>query len=236
MDVEVLVRLFAQRKNHIFSDGDDMMKRVFCGIAGVLAATACLCLAGPEPAIVPDPGQWTVNIEFTHPQQVVFGHGLDNHPTRFWYTIITLTNHTGYDVDFYPKCDLMTDSFHVVAAGKFVSSSIFDQIKNRHRSRYPFLEPLHNAGNKILEDVDNTKDIAVIWPDFDTQAKNIKLFITGLSNETAVVNHPVSKDRNSEPVKIFLRKTLELNYALRSDAALRSNVSLVYKGKRWIMR
>ena len=212
------------------------MKRVFCGIAGVLAATVCLCLAGPKPAIVPAPGQWTVNIEFTHPQQVVVGRGLDNHPTRFWYTIITLTNHTGYDVDFYPKCYLMTDSFHVVAAGKFVSSSIFDQIKSRHRSRYPFLEPLHNAGNKILEGVDNTKDIAVIWPDFDTKAKNIKLFITGLSNETAVVNHPVSKDRNSEPVKIFLRKTLELNYALRSDAALRSNVSLLYEGKRWIMR
>ncbi len=213
-----------------------MMRRCFCGIAGILAVAACVSLAGPEPAIVPAPGQWTVNIEFTHPQQVVLPNSLDNQPTRFWYTIITLTNNTGYDVDFYPKCDLMTDSFHVIAAGKLVSSSIFDQIRRRHRSRYPFLEPLHKSGNKILEGVDNTKDIAVVWPDFDTRAKNIKLFIMGLSSETAVVNHPVSKDQNGEPVKIFLRKTLELNYALRSDAALRSNASLVYKGKRWFMR
>jgi hypothetical protein len=219
-----------------FSDEDDMMKRVSWAFAAVLAVAACVSLAGPEPAIVPAPGQWTVNIEFTHPQQLVLPHGPNNQPSRFWYTIITLTNGTGYDVDFYPKCDLMTDSFQVIAAGKSVSSSVFDQIKRRHRSRYPFLVPLHGAGDKILEGLDNTKDIAVIWPDFDTKAKNIKLFITGLSNETAVVNHPVSKGQDGEPVKVFLRKTLELNYALRSDPALRSHVSLVYKGKRWIMR
>lgn len=213
-----------------------MMRRVICGVVGIFALGACVCLAAPEPAIVPALGQWTVDIEFTHPQLVVLPQTLDNHPIRFWYTIITLTNNTGYDVDFYPKCDLMTDSFQIVAAGKFVPPSIFDRIKTRHASRYPFLEPLHKAGNKILEGMDNTKDIVVVWPDFDTQAKNIKLFITGLSNETAAVNHPVSKDRNGEPVKVFLRKTLELNYALRSDAALRSNGSLAYKGKRWIMR
>ena len=213
-----------------------MMKRLFCGILGVFAVGACVCMAAPEPAIVPAPGQWTVNIEFTHPQLIVLPKSLDNHPTRFWYTIITLTNNTGYDVDFYPKCDLMTDSLQVIAAGKFVPPSIFDRIKSRHKSRYPFIEPLHKAGNKLLEGVDNAKDIVVIWPDFDKQAKNIKLFITGLSNETAAVDHPVSKDQNGEPVKIFLRKTLELDYALRSDASLRSNTSLAYKGKSWIMR
>ncbi len=213
-----------------------MMKRFFCGILAVFAVGACVCLAAPKPAIVPAPGQWTVNVEFTHPQLLVLPKSLDKHPIRFWYTIITLTNKTGYDVDFYPKCDLMTDSFQVVAAGKLVPPSIFDMIKSRHKSRYPFLEPLHKAGNKLLEGEDNTKDIAVIWPDFDAQAKNIKLFITGLSNETAAVDHPVAKDHNGEPVKVFLRKTLELNYALRSDAALRSNTSLAYKGKNWIMR
>ena len=212
------------------------MKRFSCEIAGILAVAACACLAGHEPAVVQAPGQWTVNIEFTHPQQITLALSPDNQPIRFWYTIITLTNNTGYDVDFYPRCDLMTDSFQITTAGKFVSPAVFDQIRGRHKSRYPFLQPLHKAGNKILEGEDNTKDIAVIWPDFDTQAKNIKLFITGLSNETAVVNHPVSRDQAGEPVKVFLRKTLELNYALRSDAALRSSASLVYKGKRWIMR
>jgi hypothetical protein len=212
------------------------MKRFFYGILGIWVIVACVCLAAPEPAIVPAPGQWTLNMAFTNPQQIAFTRGSDKKPVQFWYVIITLTNKTGSDVDFFPKCDLMTDSFQIIPAGKFVSPALFDQIKKRHKSRYPFLESLDNAGNKILEGEDNTKDIAVIWPDFDTQAKSIKLFITGLSNETAVVNHPVLKDEMGQPLQIFLRKTLELNYSLRSDQALRSDTSFVYQGKRWIMR
>ncbi|MHC4425230.1 MAG: hypothetical protein ACYSYV_03935 [Planctomycetota bacterium] len=212
------------------------MKTFLYGISGIWAVAACVCLAAPEPAIVPAPGQWTVDMEFTHPQQLLLRYGSDNQPTRFWYTIITLTNNTGNDVGFFPRCDLMTDSFQIIAAGKSVTPAVFEQIKRRHESKYPFLEPLDKAGNKILEGEDNTKDLAIIWSDFDVQAKSIRLFITGLSNETAAVNHPVSTDETGKPLKVFLRKTLELNYTLRGDAALRSNASLAYEGKRWIMR
>jgi hypothetical protein len=212
------------------------MKRFFYGILGIWAIIACVCLSAPEPAIVPAPGQWTLDMEFTHLQQITLPQGSDKKLEKFWYTIITLTNSTDHDVDFYPKCDLMTDSFQIIPAGKFVSPALFNQIKQRHKSRYPFLEPLNNAGSKILQGEDNTKDIAVIWSDFDTQAKSIKLFITGLSNETAAVSHPISKSETGEPLQIFLRKTLELSYSLRGDQALRSDGSFAFQGKRWIMR
>ncbi len=212
------------------------MKSFFYGILGISAIIACVSMAAPEPAIVPAPGQWTLNMEYTNPQQITMLRGPDNKPVNFWYTIITITNNTGDDVDFYPKCDLMTDSYQIIPAGKFVSPALFDQIKNRHKSIYPFLERLNNAGSKILQGEDNTKDIAVIWPDFDTQAKNIQLFITGLSNETVAVDHPVSTDEDGKPLQIFLRKTLELSYSLRGDQALRSNSSFAFQGKRWIMR
>jgi hypothetical protein len=226
-----------KEKGTLFFDEGDTMKRVLYGISGIWAVVACVCFAAPEPAIVPAPGQWTVDMEFTHPQQIVLRHSSDNQPTRFWYTIISLTNNTGNDVGFYPKCDLMTDSFQITAAGKSVTPAIFEQIKTRHKSRYRFIEPLDKAGSKLLEGEDNTRDIAVIWPDFDAQAKNIKVFITGLSNETVAVNHPVSTDAETgQPRKVFLRKTLELNYTLRGDSALGSNASFAYNGKRWIMR
>ena len=90
--------------------------------------------------------------------------------------------------------------------------------------------------NKILQGEDNTKDIAIVWPDFDVKAKSMKLFIAGLSNETAAIDHPVAKDEAGKPIKVFLRKTLELSYALGGDATLRSNANLIYKGKRWVMR
>ena len=212
------------------------MKRFFYGIIGIWAIYVCACLAAPEPAIVPAPGQWTLDMEFTHPQQVTLPRGADTKPMHFWYTIIRITNNTGNDVDFFPKCDLMTDSFQIIPAGKSVSSILFNQVKMRHKSKYPFLEPLDSAGTRILQGEDNSKDIAVIWPDFDPQAKNLQLFITGLSNETVAVDHPVAKDQTREPVKVFLRKTLELSYSLKGDQALRTNGSFTYKGKRWVMR
>lgn len=220
----------------MFSDEGNKMKRFLYGISGIWVIISCVCMAAPEPAIVPGPGQWTVDVEFTHPQQLVLRRTSDNQPVVFWYVILTLTNNTGQDVGFYPKCDLLTDTFQIVPAGKSVSPVVFERIRKRHEKRYPFLEPLSKAGNKILQGEDNTKDIAIIWPDFDLQAKNIKLFITGLSNETAGVNHPVSKDETGQPVKIYLRKTLELSYDLKGDPALRSVVNLAYKDKRWVMR
>ena len=113
---------------------------------------------------------------------------------------------------------------------------VFKHIKKRHQSKYPFLESLEKAGNRILQGRDNTKDIAIIWPDFDAKAKNIKLFISGLSNETVAIDHPRAKDQSGKPVKVFLRKTLELSYAMRGDAAFRSQAMLMYKSKRWVMR
>jgi len=212
------------------------MKSFYYGVAGILLLFACNCFAAPKPAIVPAPDKWTVDVEFTHPQQIVMGQDPSGQPLRYWYVILTLTNNTGRDVEFYPMCDLMTDSFQIISAGKFVSPLVFRQIKQRHKARYPFIEPLDKSGNKLLEGEDNTKDIAIIWPDFDTKAKNIKIFITGLSNETAIVPHPISRNSTGEPIRLFLRKTLEISYTLKGDAALRSNTSLLYKGKRWIMR
>lgn len=211
------------------------MKSVIYGTFVVWAATAFLCLAAPEPAIIPGPRDWTMEVTFEHPQQIIVQMekgGLK----RFWYTIVTLTNQSGQDVDFYPTCDLMTDTFHIIPANKHTPEGVFERIKRRHSRKYPFLEALDKAGNKMLEGEDNAKDIAVIWPDFDEQVKSLKVFISGLSNETAVVDHPVSKNAAGEPVKVYLRKTLEISYTLSGDPALRSSAKLTYKSKRWIMR
>ena len=216
-------------------DGHTMKGFVYGTLAG-WAMMVCVCLAAPEPAIVPGPGEWTVDVTFEHPQQIVVQLGVDNKPKRYWYTIITLTNKANRDVDFYPKCDLMTDTFQIIPAGKDTPAAVFERIKRRHQSRYLFLEPLEKASNKILQGADNTKDIAIIWPDFDAQAKTIKVFITGLSNETVAIDHPIAKDEGGKPVKVYLRKTLELSYALRGDVSLRSDVNLSYEGKLWVMR
>ena len=78
--------------------------------------------------------------------------------------------------------------------------------------------------------------IAVIWRDFDPKATGFTLFITGLSNETAAVKHPVARDDLGLPVFVFLRKTLAVDYKLRGDSALRSSVEVAYEDQSWVMR
>ncbi len=212
------------------------MRRFVYGVLGIWILAFSASLAAPEPAIVQGPTQWTIDTEYTHPQQIILQNTANNKPMVFWYMIITLTNNTGDDVSFYPKCDLMTDNFQIIPEGKDVTPAIFEQIKLRHKSRYQFLEPISKADNKLLQGEDNTKDIVIIWPDFNGKAKNITLFITGLSNETAVVDHPVAKAPTGQPQKVFLRKTLELKYAVKGNLTSRYDMSADFKGKRWIMR
>jgi hypothetical protein len=211
------------------------MKRYLL-LGTVLAAVATgLSLAAPQPAIVQRAGQWTVEMKYEHPQQLVLPWG-PNGESRFWYMILTVTNRTGQDVEFYPKCDLMTDTFDIVPAGRGVPPMVYDLIHQRHQGQYPFLEPLAGVSNRLLEGEDNAKDIAVVWQDFDPQAAGFAVFISGLSNETAVINHPVAVDGAGRPVPVYLRKTLELSYAFRGDPAIRPLVEVVYKGQDWVMR
>jgi hypothetical protein len=213
-----------------------MMKTFFCAIFAVCTTITCVCVAAPKPAIVPGPDDWTVDVRFEHPQQIAPKFRGQAKERRFWYAIITLTNNTNRDVSFYPKCELMTDTFQIMPAGRDVPAAVFEQIKRRHQAKYPFLELLEKADSKLLQGEDNARDIVVIWPDFDAKAKHIKLFITGLSNETAAIDHPVARNKNGRPIKVFLRKTLELDYALGGDTAFRTDAGLIFEEKRWIMR
>jgi hypothetical protein len=191
--------------------------------------------AAPKPAIVQGPKLWTANVEFEPLRQIMYQPTEHAKPRRFWYTIITIANHTKQDIEFYPQCDLMTETFQILPAGKLVPPEIFHMIKARHNSQYPLLESLRAVGSRILQGEDNARDIAIVWSDFDPKAKNVKLFISGLSNETAILRFP-SADASIPEKTAFLRKTLELNYHLKGDSVWRADEDIAFKGKNWIMR
>ena len=201
-----------------------------------LLTTLTLCQAAPEPAIVPGPNLWTLDVEYTNPQQITVKVPGHRAPQRFWYIILTMTNGHNRDADFYPRCDLMTDTLRLTQAYRDTRNLVFKKIQKRHKKKYPFLESLEYADNRILQGQDNTKDMVIIWPDFDLKAKMISLFIAGLSNETVAIDHPTVKDENGQPEKVFLRKTLQLNYAIAGDKALRHKSRLTFKKQNWIMR
>jgi hypothetical protein len=202
----------------------------------IILAVCSSGIAAPEPTRAKLPNIWTLDLTFEQPQQICVQPPGDAQPTRFWYIILTLTNKTGHEVSFYPDIWLVTDTFQKVQASKDAREKVFDKILAVWKGRYPFLEPFEFVDKKILQGEDNAKDLAVIFPDFDPQAKHVSIFIGGLSNETAVIDSPNEKDPNGNPVKVVLHKMLELQYEIVGDPSLRNSQTLSYTGKRWVMR
>jgi len=208
----------------------------------VVLAVAALCGVGrtwayPEPSLVPGIGDWTLDVTFDGPRQIAVTVPGEAQPRRFWYLILTLTNNsTITDAPFYPSCDLVTDTFRIIEAGVNVPRAVFVAVRLRHQSRYPFLEWLEDVDHRILQGEDNTRDVAVIWPDFDTAAREVTFYIAGLSNETAAIDHPIVRDDQGRPQKVLLRKTLALQFYAGGEGKLRSQATLTFKDKSWVMR
>jgi hypothetical protein len=193
--------------------------------------------AAPEPAVVQRGQQWTVDVRYSQPLQINVRLAGQRQPQRFWYTILTLTNNTSQDeVSLYLDCQLVTDTFKTLPAGKDVRKEVFEQIKMKHQGQYPFLESMDFEDTRLRKGQDNTRDIVIIWPEFDTAAKKVSLFIAGLSNETAALEHPVQKDAEGKPTMVYLQKTLQLIYANATDPALRSQAALSPLRQKWVMR
>ncbi len=212
------------------------MTRLFGVIAVLLVFSTLSAASAPEPAAVERPGEWTLRTQFEHLQPIIMPTEQGQDAQRFWYLIMTVTNKTDRDVDFDTSCILMTDNFQLIPSGKDVPPAVYERLKKRYERRYPLLQTMSEAGRRILQGEDNAKDIVVVWPDFDKKAKGLNVFIKGLSSETAVVEHPTEKDDDGEPVKMYLRKTLKLDYDIIGDPAVSPRVKLDYEGQNWVMR
>lgn len=214
------------------------MKKAFLAVLTVAALYGVgRTWAYPRPSLVPGIGDWTLDVTFDGPRQIAVTVPGEAQPRRFWYLILTLTNNSIItDAPFYPACDLVTDTFRIIEAGVNVPRAVFAAVRLRHQSRYPFLEWLEDVDHRILQGEDNTRDVAVIWPDFDTQAREVTFYIAGLSNETAAIDHPILRDDQGQPRKVLLRKTLALRFYAGGEGKLRSQATLTLKDKSWVMR
>lgn len=214
-----------------------MKSRIVHAPFWVLVLLSAVVLAYPTPAGVQKVDEWTLKVTYTQPEQIMLRTEGTDQVQRFWYVILTVTNEGPLDqVSFYPFCELITDTFQVIPAGKNVPPSVFETIKLKHQGGFPFLESLDFKDRRIAKGKDNTRDFAIMWPDFDPKAKEISLFIAGLSNETAVVELPELKDEQGNPRKIFLRKSLQLKYNVGGDSRLRAETVMKQIEKNWVMR
>jgi hypothetical protein len=200
-------------------------------IALLFVVTAGLVFAAPRPSLAPAPGIWTLDVVYTHPAQYASKDN-DGNVSVYWYTVLSLTNNSGQDVPFYPKFELMTDTWQIMPSDTGITKPIYDAIKKRNEGSFPFLVTMDEVANTVLQGEDNAVDLLVVWKDFDQEADTVKFFFGGLSNETSVVE----VEQQDQCVKYYLQKTLELDYAVPGDEEKRLAQELVFDGQRWVMR
>lgn len=211
------------------------MRRSLCvALAWVCGSAVGLC--APRPAIVQGPNQWTVQVRVEPLRTVAMPAAGQGSRARYWYVLVSAENAASRDIDFYPKADLLTDGLALVPAGRGVPPEVFQVVKARHAVTHPFLEELPFEGTRILRGPDHARDFAILWPDFNPEARAVSLFIGGLSNEIATLEHPIARDSSGEPAKVFLQKTLRLDFALEGQSELRGDENIRLTGTDWVMR
>jgi hypothetical protein len=211
------------------------MRSILIGLVVLTAATTSYAdnVKVSGQAAVEGIAAWALDVVYEQPKQIVV-QSADGTVSAYWYIIMSLTNKTGKEVGFYPDCDLMTDNYQILQAGAGVPNTVYQKIQTLYKERYPFLQPLEKSMGKMLPGEDQTKDVLVVWKDFDKDAHGIKLFVSGLSGETTSVTKPAVGGATAE--EVILRKTLEFDYKVVGDADMRTDASLLYKGKQWVMR
>ena len=197
----------------------------------LIVLLAAIVVAAPRPSLAPAAGIWTLDVVYTHPTQYS-ARDKEGNVQRYWYMVLSLTNNTGEDVPFYPKFEMMTDTWQMSKADFGITTRIYSALKRMNEGSFPFLVSMDEVDNVILEGEDNAVDLLVVWKDFDVKAKGAKFFFAGMSNETAVVE----TESEDETVRHILQKTLELNYSIPGDERKRDSQQLVFDSQRWIMR
>ena len=198
-----------------------MKKQITVLLILVIGLSSGAGAAFPKPAVVQKVSQWTLTVKYETPEQITLRLPGKAAPERFWYIILTLTNESSQqEVPFFPACEMVTDNFEIIPAGMGVPKGVFDAIKLKHQGRYPFLESLDFEDNRVHFGPDNTRDVVIIWKDFNLKAKEVSLFIGGLCKENAGIAPPSQADDKRNPEQGFLQKKLQLRYKVGAGANL----------------
>lgn len=185
-----------------------LLVAVLCAVL-VGTLTANTSAASPAATVVAE--DWTV--EFKPGPLRLYQDPLDGR--MYWYFTYRVTNKTGQDRMFAPRAELFTDKGEIIRSGRGVSSEVTKRLRGLLNN--PLLEDENQILGDLRQGKENAKDGLIIWPVTDVDSNELTIFITGLSNATERVPHPVSGD------DIVLRKTLRLDYKVPGNVDQRGS-------------
>ena len=196
-------------------------------IAGLSVATVVeLASAYPRPARVSSRPE----VDFTPTAVRMFTAANGD---LYWYLVYDVVNMTGQDRTWAPAMTLFTDRGELRRDGDGVSRSVHRAIMEHVGD--PLLEPKVAIIGTLRQGVGHARRGMAIWPAGDRGVNELRIFVEGISPETATVEHPVT----GQP--ITLRKNLYLHYLIPGDASTRGDrpiaIHPAYAGEEhWVLR
>lgn len=181
----------------------------------------------PRPSLVTR--SWQIDFQNSIPHRliVVRGKGAAQHVIKYWFMTYTVVNNTHKDLFFNPQLELMADNGKILEPVAAVAPRLFKKIKAVSAS--PFLiNPMLIAG-RLLQGADNAKQSVVVFTNLPPVARGFRVFVSGLSGETAVQKDPVTGDN------IVLHKTLVLHYWIPGHS-IHMTPKPILLSHKWVMK
>lgn len=216
-------------------------KRHWAGLSATLAVAALAAFAAtfalngqaaarspyPRPAVISR--TWQLTFKWHRPQRFLLippAHASRGRQV-YWAMRYAVINHTNRSRFFYPRIEMVTGTGQIIRAGKGVSDNIFHKIKHEYHDS--FLQSDRMIIGRLLRGRENGKEGVAIFTGLDKGARSFRIFITGLSGDTAVQKDPLTGK------SVVLRKTLELKYHIPGQA-IGIKPHLRFDGQKWVMR
>jgi len=199
----------------------------------VLAALLCAvpATAAPKKAPVPSdfPIAWQIDFKHQSAKRIVVG------TDAYWYLTYTVTNNTGQEQIWAPDFEMLTNDGKVVKSDHLIPGEVFDHIKGTERNR--FLEPANRVAGTLHQGQDQAKDGVAIWREPMPRMGEFQIFVSNLSGEAVKLTDDDGKElKNDDGTPIFVRKTLQINYAVYGDEYYPQRHAVHELGETWVMR
>lgn len=112
----------------------------------------------------------------------------------YWVMRYEVTNNTGNDRQWTPNMELVTDKGEIIVDGKDVPRDVQLRLLDVYGDE--LLKSQSNATGKFLQGKENAIRGLVIWRAGDERAKEIQVFVAGVSGDTADVIHPLTGEKH----------------------------------------
>ncbi len=172
---------------------------------------------------------WQLTFVWHKPQRLyaAVGHGIHRSLREYWFMRYTVANNTHRDIFFIPSFVLVTDTGKVLHPVVGLSPRVLAKI--RTVTGDPFILSPGLIAGKLLQGADNAKDGVAVFTNVPFQSRQFKIFVSGLSADTALQKNPLTHKT------VVLHKTLLLKFWIPGQS-VRMLPQVQFQGKQWVMR